>query len=69
MNLDKHMVLKVPSECLGETQGCDIYVYSDTDIFTRNNMFKVFMLPGISILSCDTYTKVMFKLKDTLFYA
>ena len=61
------MTLKVLSGCLGGIQGCDVYVCNDTNVFIRNNMFKAFMLHGISISSCDTYTKVMFKSKDTLF--
>ena len=61
------MALKVLNEFLDGIQGCDVYVCSDTNVFIRNNMFKAFMPHGISISSCDTYTKIMFKLKDTLF--
>lgn len=63
------MALRVLSVCLGGMQRCDVYVYGDTDDYTRNNMFKASMLLGISFSSCDIYTKVMFKSKDTLLYA
>ena len=36
--------------------------------FTKNNRFKAYMPPGISIMLCGTYTKVGFKLKNTLLY-
>ena len=58
---------KSAKRVFGRIQGCDVYVCSDTNVFIRNNMFKAFMLHGISISFCDTYTEVMFKSKDTLF--